>query len=861
MIPLSLRVRNFMSYGESVPPLDFGQFHLACLCGDNGHGKSALLDAMTWALWGRSRAKSEDDLIQIGKLEAEVELEFALGSERYCVLRKRALRASGKRRVATPTLELQIHDGDRYRPLTGESVTQTQAALNSVLRMDYETFINSAFILQGRADEFTLKTPADRKKVLADLLGLERYDELEARAREESRRCAGDRATTLAQIEEIDRELARQPEYEAQLTEAEARLARAEAERRAAEAELARWRHEEHSARARQNELERAREAQTLARRERETLALRLEGEQREVARLAALVTRGPELRQAVARLAELREREASLGRAAAGLLTLTDERAELERKIAAARERVVAELARANHEAARLQSLAAQAGGLEKQFQAAQAELAALEQGEAEREAGRRAVQTAELESRSLQEANARLRDEMDELKKRLDMLGQAGATCPLCQGKLTAEGRAALEGQLEAEGKQHADEYRRNTARVKELQAQQAAASAALQELERRLAGRGRAEAKVTTLKRSLDEAWEAAGAMIALTERVSELDAQLRDGRFMPGESRRLAELTERIASLGYDQAEHERVRASLRELTGAEAELAEVAAAEAARPAAEERAGGTAALLASREQALAQIAAQLEELEAEAARLAEIEAEVQRASAACDAAVQESQAARELRGVARQRIDHCRYLAGERAERAGAAARAGEEKTIYDELALAFGKKGIQAMIIEGAIPEIEQEANELLARLTDGQLSLTFETQREARFADNLIETLDIKISDAYGTRGYEMYSGGEAFRVNFAIRIALSKLLARRAGTQLQLLVIDEGFGTQDAIGRERLVEALAAITGEFEKILVVTHIQELKDAFPYRIDVVKGPEGSQIVGAAPLDG
>jgi exonuclease SbcC len=326
-------------------------------------------------------------------------------------------------------------------------------------------------------------------------------------------------------------------------------------------------------------------------------------------------------------------------------------------------------------------------------------------------------------------------------------------------------------------------------------------------------------------------------------------------------MPEESRRLLELTARIGSLGYDQAEHERVRAEIAELSGAEAELAEVAAAEAGRPAAEERAHGTAALLAGRTQALAELAAQVEALEAEVGQLGQIEAEVARARQSCDAAVQVANEARDRRSVARQMIEHCRYLAEQRAEQAAAAARLGEEKTIYDELALAFGKKGIQAMIIEGAIPEIEQEANELLARLTDGQLSLSFETQREARFGDNLIETLDIRISDSYGTRSYEMYSGGEAFRVNFAIRIALSKLLARRAGAQLQLLVVDEGFGTQDALGRERLVEAMAAISPEFEKILVVTHIQELKDAFPYRIDILKGPEGSQIVGAAALDG
>ena len=92
-----------------------------------------------------------------------------------------------------------------------------------------------------------------------------------------------------------------------------------------------------------------------------------------------------------------------------------------------------------------------------------------------------------------------------------------------------------------------------------------------------------------------------------------------------------------------------------------------------------------------------------------------------------------------------------------------------------------------------------------------------------------------------------------MYSGGESFRVNFAIRIALSEVLAQRAGGRLQTLVIDEGFGTQDDVGRQRLVEAINMIADDFKKILVITHVEELKDAFSTRIQVEKTPRGSQI--------
>jgi ATPase involved in DNA repair len=77
--------------------------------------------------------------------------------------------------------------------------------------------------------------------------------------------------------------------------------------------------------------------------------------------------------------------------------------------------------------------------------------------------------------------------------------------------------------------------------------------------------------------------------------------------------------------------------------------------------------------------------------------------------------------------------------------------------------------------------------------------------------------------------------------------------VALSRLLARRAGAQLQTLFVDEGFGSQDAQGRERLVEAIHAIQDEFACILVITHLEELRDAFPARIEVTKTPQGSVV--------
>jgi exonuclease SbcC len=207
--------------------------------------------------------------------------------------------------------------------------------------------------------------------------------------------------------------------------------------------------------------------------------------------------------------------------------------------------------------------------------------------------------------------------------------------------------------------------------------------------------------------------------------------------------------------------------------------------------------------------------------------------------------------EKRLADERVGGARQQMEALKALRKQRKERLNERKQLAEDLGLYEELRQAFGKRGVPAMIIETVVPELERDANKLLERMTEGRLHVRIETQRLTKGGD-VREALDIIISDELGKRAYELYSGGEAFRIDFAIRIALSQLLARRAGAQLRSLFIDEGFGTQDARGREYLVDAISSIQDDFDRILVITHIDELKDAFPSRIEVRKTPQGSQ---------
>ena len=219
MIPVSLSLKNFLSYGENVPPLDFTEFDIACLSGNNGHGKSALLDAMTWALWGEARKASgdkspSDGLLRIGATDMRVEFAFDLEGDRYRVIRK-FQRKRGKS-ANSATLEFQVFDEahNGYKPMTENSLRQTQERINATLRMNYDTFINSAFILQGRVDEFTRKTPHKRKEILADILDLQRYEQLVELAKAHQGEAKFAQKVLEERLKIIDAELAHQPEYE-----------------------------------------------------------------------------------------------------------------------------------------------------------------------------------------------------------------------------------------------------------------------------------------------------------------------------------------------------------------------------------------------------------------------------------------------------------------------------------------------------------------------------------------------------------------------------------------------------------------------------------------------------------------------
>src|SRR3989339_704197 len=136
MIPLKLILKNFLSYGDNSQEVNFEPYSLICLSGKNGHGKSALLDAITWALWGQARkiggvSRSDEALIRLGQQEMCVVFDFMCNQQRYTVRRELSF-YHGKAKVV---LDLgYFHESEqKLVPLTEKTVRLTQEKIDQVI--------------------------------------------------------------------------------------------------------------------------------------------------------------------------------------------------------------------------------------------------------------------------------------------------------------------------------------------------------------------------------------------------------------------------------------------------------------------------------------------------------------------------------------------------------------------------------------------------------------------------------------------------------------------------------------------------------------------------------------------------------
>ena len=1011
MVPVRLELQNFLSYGTDAPPLDFDAFDVACLSGRNGQGKSALLDAITWAVWGKARKSSgkrkpDDELIRIGTRHMEVTFTFDLDGVRYRVQRTFTRSASGKTTQSSLEFQMQTAAGDgasSYKTLTGSTQRDTQARIDDTLGLTYETFINSAFLLQGRSDEFTKKSPSQRKEILTNILNLERYEEMGRLARRRVRKARQERDAADEEVERLKERLADVPDWKAkhaeiqeQIEEAEAHLATlrekdtrlteqyADLEAKAREAASIRESLQQLDDRMSQHR----HEIETLTERiaEADDLLAQSDSIQQDYERYEALqkerdaldetrdLHRGVERRLDQAR-SQLQDRKRTLeskldrltvernqfrksrtefenaltqrgrlekkrneAKAARQKKRALEERREkreqirdqieqVERELVGQRQQLQGEYDAVQQQIEQAERTLADTSGIEQRIETLQAKAEryeALREAMAEVERDGKAV-SEQLQSRTgeVEAKREALREQQEALDRFRDLDEQ---TCPLCGTDLTPDHRQTVERRRQEDIDQLQEIIQTRTAEVERLTEQRdhlreryrtlQEEASALEDVPKRLATareqhRARAEtedtleslrtnaealhkriqqraygtdlrtkrsalrerlrdlsfdattyervqqtaAQVERYQERLQELETKQSRLESLTRKIKQHNARIQEIRTALDEGTAFGDLPDRIERLesqleriDFNPERLQAVRRNLQDLRHASARMKDLVHAQQNRDDWTEQRERIRTRLAEEKEQRATYETTLESLEADLQGLDDLRKQREANATAIANAESDLGDLRQTLGQLQQRLDTAQT--DRKALKAAKQRRqeAEEERTTYAHLRTAFSKHGIPSLIIEETLPDIEERANQLLDRLTDNAMRVRLDTLKQKKTGGTK-ETLEIIITDENGVaRPYETFSGGESFRVNFALRIAMAQLLAERSGVRVRTLVIDEGFGTQDAQGIERLVDAIEAIRDDFAKVLVITHLPRLKQAFPVRIEVEKDP-------------
>ncbi|MFZ9857450.1 MAG: AAA family ATPase [Roseiflexaceae bacterium] len=970
MIPLTLKMRNFLSYRGETPLFDFRLLHIACISGENGAGKSSFLEAIHWALWGKARVDDTSELISRGEASMMVELIFEVNSIVYRVTRS----FSSERRGASKLDLAQANDASlsTWTVLNGSGITETQQKITrDIVGMSYHIFQNSAYLRQGKADAFVQLTSSERREVIAEILEITKYDAYQQEAKHRRDQFNAAIQTLHGIISEDERQSLEIPEHQNALQQQEEHLTKAKAYKRYVESleeyqhiqqylvDLERQRQErtdrltEHqqtlqtyttqlaqrpqveaeyaqyiASRDTVQSLEQLQQQVTPLIKERQALnnAIRDKRTTAEVtmAQLTAKIDAFDGMRQQHANLEEKLTALTTQLHDTADTATILDAQMQdfaMQQQHLSALQLTQQTIANDTIELQRLQQRISELQKDVTQYDDTANQLEQLTHAQERTNELDRLLGDYYAQDRGFARELEGLKQQADKLKQRRDTI-QAGEPCPTCQTVMDdahlSHAHTTFDQQLgelrtayrevQAQHKairqqiEHAEEEKLQlTTTITQLPAVRKRMTH-LETQKQRLADEIHAVSQVQERLTNAD-ANQIATQIVTAKSTIAELDRQiqtLRDQLAVRKSNEQQAhdirtQLT-RIAAQSTERDAHEVQRDQLMTALatnqiGAEdiARIAEIDTHLAAlnfdehaltQARAELGAFGDIQATYTRLQGLEQTStilnSTIEDINRELERINEDlqrrQQEQQRIKRTIDAdaslfppnernlSIQQLQ---KQADVAVSSISDIVSRLSERLENAKKAELRLEEnrrklhaeeqqRQRFETLYQAFSNRGIQAMLInEFALPALEHEANRLLARMTDNQLYLSFKTSHVTKQGRNQ-EVLEIEVSDAVGTRPLEAFSGGEAFRISFALRIALSKLLAHRAGHRLETLIIDEGFGTQDAQGRERLVEAINSISEEFRTILVITHVSEVRDMFPTQIHIRRTSQTSQ---------
>ena len=856
MIPSKLKLKNFMCYRGVTETLDFDQFDVACITGDNGNGKSALLEAITWAIWGKTKVLISKNLITKGENDMSVDFEFFIDyifedselNKKYRIIRSIREKSSGS------ILDLQQFDGSNYVSISGDTIPETQKLIINLVNMDYETFVNTSYLMQGNADKFTTSKPDERKDILSAILNLDYYQNL---------------ADYTRNILRSTDDLINANNILVERTRSEISIADPE----------------NNGTGIIEKEIDNLNQNIENLNNQKLELQQNLQFHNKYINNISELQTNKQLLSsshenniQTINNLNDLLLKDNELLNQSENITNKYNEGIKNQKEldnlnIASRKYKDISDQLnlfqnemdfRINELDMELRNLSKNIDILDNKIN--QDNLLLQDKRKSLSDYRSELIELNKLNEHYLDLSN-KFSSEITQFKNtlvtlqtsnkdhenKLTLLQEEHKTCPLCKSDLNDEARKSIVFDL-------SNQIQSNNEDINEIKSKLNESEISFYDIQDKYKNTNQKSVNLNSSINLLNndciriekEIDADQNQILIYKNSVHDTKKLYENDQKVIINKNKILELNLLLEDLKFDQ---DRFNLLINEVPDLKTESEKNFL---LLNQAEERIKENQVTLNTLNNDSEMIKDQIEALEK---NITDVNQNINSLNIRPDLAESIDLSLDELKNKLMLKQNNVDFLI---TKKKYLTETLNDNKELYIKsedlkfLELSFSRNGIQALIIENVLPDLEFEANKLLSYLTENrlQIKLKISKGRRLRNTDDYSQEIDIDIADENGAvRKYETYSGGESFRIDFAIRIALSRLVSLRSGVRSPILFIDEGFGSQDQIGQDRLREAIQEISNsenyKFKKIIVITHLEALKESFGVALEVSKNESSS----------